>query len=123
MTKTPSRPPFTLIAPSATINEPPRKLGEHGRVFWDAVMSEYRIDDCGGTELLFQICAAVDRVEALAERISADGEVVHTRSGPRAHPALRDELAGRAFIARSLARLGITVETVKPIGRPPKSFG
>jgi hypothetical protein len=120
MTKIPSRPPLTLIAPTATVNEPPRKLGEYGRALWDAVMLEYRIDDCGGIELLFQICAAVDRIEALAERISADGEVVNTRTGPKAHPALRDELAGRAFVARSLERLGITVEAVRPVGRPPQ---
>ena len=63
------------------------------------MQTEYRIDDAGGIELLAQACAAADRVEALAERINVDGEVVHTRAGPKAHPALRDELAGRAISA------------------------
>jgi hypothetical protein len=89
---------------------------------WRSVQHAYRIDDAGGTELLAQACAAADRVEALAERISADGEVVSTRAGPKAHPALRDELAGRAFIVRTLERLGLNVETIKPIGRPSKGW-
>ena len=72
--------------------------------------------------MLAQACAAADRVEALAERISADGEVVSSRAGPKAHPALRDELAGRAFIVRTLERLGLNVETIKPIGRPSKGW-
>jgi hypothetical protein len=116
-------PPLTLVGPTSIAISPPRKLGERGLSLWNAVQSEYRIDDAGGIELLAQACAASDRVEALAERINADGEVVQTRSGPKAHPALRDELAGRAFICRTLERLGVTLETVKPIGRPPKSYG
>jgi hypothetical protein len=72
---------------------------------------------------LAQACAAEDRVEALAARIDADGEVLHTRNGPKAHLALRDELAGRAFIVRTLERLGLNVETVKPVGRPCKPVG
>lgn len=87
------------------------------------MQTEYRIDDAGGIELLAQACAAADRVEALAERINVDGEVVHTRAGPKAHPALRDELAGRAFICRTLERLGLNLETIKPIGRPPRDSG
>jgi hypothetical protein len=48
--------------------------------------------------------------------------VVQTGSGPKAHPALRDELAGRAFIVRTLERLGLNVETIKPMGRPSKGW-
>ena len=33
-----------------------------------------------------QACAACDRAEALAERVNADGEIIHTRNGPKAHP-------------------------------------
>jgi hypothetical protein len=123
MAKGSDKPPLTLVGPTSTAVSPPRKLGEHGLSLWNAVQSEYRIDDAGGVELLAQACAAADRVEALAERINADGEVVHTRAGPKAHPALRDELAGRAFICRTLERLGLNLETIKPNGRPPKHYG
>ncbi len=81
-------------------------------------MTEYRIEDRGGIELLAQACAAADRVEAIAAAIDRDGETIHTKNGPRAHPAIRDEWAGRSFICKTLERLGITVQSVKPIGRP-----
>jgi hypothetical protein len=35
---------------------------------------------------------------------------------------LREELAGRAFVARTLERLGLNVEAIKPMGRPPHAF-
>jgi hypothetical protein len=122
MAKFPEKPPLTLIDPAATGISPPRKLGQHGLSLWNSVQTAYRIDDIGGVELLAQACAAADRVEALAERINVDGEVVATRAGPKAHPALRDELAGRAFIVRTLERLGLNVETIKPMGRPSKGW-
>jgi hypothetical protein len=119
MAKPTDKPPLTLVNPMSTGISPPRKLGNAGLSLWNAVQSEYRIADAGGVELLAQACAAADRVEALAERISTDGEVIHSRAGPKAHPALRDELAGRAFICRTLERLGLNLEAIKPVGRPP----
>jgi hypothetical protein len=112
---------ITLVDPTATVASPPRKLGRAGAALWQSVMGEYQIEDCGGIELLAQACAALDRVEALAERIDADGEIVHGRQGPRPHPCLRDELAGRSFVVRTLERLGLNLEAIKPIGRPSGS--
>ena len=123
MAKGAEKSPLTLVGPTSTGVSPPRKLGQHGLSLWNSVQAAYQIDDVGGIELLAQACAASDRVEALAERISADGEVVTTRAGPKAHPALRDELAGRAFIVRTLERLGLNVEAIKPIGRPSDRWG
>jgi len=59
----------------------------------------------------------------LRRRIDADGEVIDTRNGPKAHPALRDEIANRAFIVRTLDKLGVNVEVKRPIGRPSQGFG
>jgi hypothetical protein len=73
---------------------------------WEAITSEYRVEDAGGVEMLTQACAAADRVEALAEQISRDGEIVHTRTGPRSHPGLRDEVALRSFVVRTIEKLG-----------------
>jgi hypothetical protein len=119
MAKPPDKPTFSVVNRASSGVEPPRKLGEHGMALWNSVQSEYRIDDCGGIELLAQAAAAVDRIEALAAAINRDGETVRTKTGVRAHPALRDELAGRAFVCRTLDRLGVTTESVKAIGRPP----
>ena len=75
------------------------------------------IEDPGGIELLAQACAALDRVEALAERINADGEIIVVRGVPKPHPCLREELSARGFVCRTLERLGLNLEAVKPIGR------
>ncbi len=80
--------------------------------------SEYGIADAGGVELLAQACAAVDRAEALADCVSRDGVMIYGKYGPKAHPALKEELAARAFVCRTLVRLGINVEAIKPLGRP-----
>jgi len=115
-------PPLALIGPGSTGIQPPRKLGQHGSALWDGVIAEYDIRDRGGLELLCLAAEAIDRVQRLAERIDAEGEIVRTKNGPRAHPALREELAGRAFVARTLERLGLNVEAIKPVGRPPHAY-
>jgi hypothetical protein len=103
--------------------DPPRKLGEAGHDLWRAVQEQYGIADIGGVEVLLQICLALDRLEALAARISRDGEVVETPRGPRAHPAMRDETQLRAFVVRSVQKLGLSIEPLKRIGRPSYGLG
>jgi hypothetical protein len=108
------------VVPSTPANpdEAPRNLGEHGSALWLTVMAEYDLQDTGGREMLRQACAALDRAEACAEHIRQDGEVVRTKSGPKDHPALKHELANRSFVVRTLHRLGLDVEPVRPVGRP-----
>jgi len=69
------------------------------------------------------ICEARDRLEALGEAIARDGETYLSRGVPKANPALRDELATRSFIVKSLERLGITLEPIKAVGRPGRGLG
>ena len=79
-----------------------------------------RNHDCGGAELLAQACQALDRAEGLAAAIARDGDVVRSRGGVfKTHPAVREELACRSFVVRTLERLGVTSESVKRPGRPP----
>ena len=121
MAKSSENPPFSVVsALPAQVPEPPRPLGPHGRQLWDRTQLEYRILDVGGIELLAQACAAEDTAESLAAAIARDGHVIYSRAGvPRTHPAVKDELACRAFVDRTLERLGISIEAVKPPGRPP----
>jgi hypothetical protein len=51
------------------------------------------------------------------------GAIVYGRAGPKAHPACKDQIAGRAFIVRTLEKLGVTTEAIKPVGRPPQPLG
>jgi hypothetical protein len=110
---------LTLVTSRADPLGPPRALGAHGRVLWDAVTSEYDLSDCGGREMLAQACAALDRAEALRERIDKDGAIIRTKGGLRDHPGLKHELACRSFVVRTLQRLGLDVEALKAVGRPP----
>jgi hypothetical protein len=118
------RPPLSLVSPEATSLAPPRKLGACGTHLWSRIQAEFAIADAGGIELLTQACAALDRAEALAEAIARDGEVVRTRAGvPKSHPSIKDETVLRAFVVRTLERLGVTTEAAKPVGRPPRASG
>jgi hypothetical protein len=84
-------------------------------------MREYEVNDVAGRELLCAAAQALDRAEALSTQIAADGEILHTRGGvPRSHPGIRDELACRSFVTKTIQRLGLNFEAVKPsVGRPP----
>ena len=117
-----NNPPFKVVGTAADLSQPPRQLGEHGLKLWETIVAEYRVDDAGGREILAQCCSALDRAESLRAAIDADGEVLRSRNGVKSHPALRDELACRAFITRAIARLGLDVEAIRPMGRPPKGY-
>jgi hypothetical protein len=112
------KPTLSVVGSAPTGTPPPRKLGAHGANLWDAVMAEYAIDDRGGIEILAQVCAALDRAEDLSALLDAAGAVIRTKTGLREHPALKAELACRAFICRNLQRLGLNLEAIKPEGRP-----
>ena len=77
-------------------------------------MREYAITDRGGIELLAQACAALDRAESLAEAIAEDGAVIRTRSGPKSHPAAKDELQNRAFWCGRWSGWGSTWKPSRP---------
>jgi hypothetical protein len=125
MARSAGNPPLSLVKPASTAISPPRALGAHGMALWNRIQAEYRIEDTGGIELLTQACQALDRAEELAAAIAHDGSVVYSRTGaPKTHPAVKDELACRAFLVRTIERLGLNVEAIKPtIGRPPNSTG
>jgi hypothetical protein len=116
-------PLMNLSQPTPSPVPPPRKLGEQGLNLWNAVQSDFQIEDCGGVELLMQACLAADRAQSLADLIDRDGELIDTKMGLRAHPCLRDELANRSFIVKTLQKLGLTDEAIRPVGRPPRGLG
>jgi hypothetical protein len=123
MPKPPDKPPLSLVASETIGISPPRPLGPHGASLWQRVMREYGISDTGGIELLAQACQALDRAEALADAIARDGATIYSRTGvPKTHPACKDELACRAFVVKTLERLGLNVEAISKPGRPTKPY-
>jgi hypothetical protein len=120
----PKRPELSVVPLPSTAHKPPPNLGPAGTKLWQAVMNEYAIADCGGLALLEQAAFAADRAERLRIEIDRDGEIIRGRIGPREHPGLRAELAARAFICRTLQRLGINLEPTRAAaGRPPQQVG
>jgi hypothetical protein len=119
----PSQPALSLVGSAANVPPPPRPLAPAGMSLWSRIQGEFAILDSGGVELLCLACQALDRAESLSTAIAEDGQTIRTRTGVRAHPALRDELANRALCARLLGKLGITTEPIKPPGRPAAGFG
>ena len=115
---------LTLVDQSdVTSLSPPATLGETGGNLWQTIMTEYDIRDSGGREMLRQTCEAADRVDEFAAIIKRDGPVVSTKYGPKDHPLIKHELAARSFVVRSLHRLGLDVEPIRSVGRPPGGAG
>lgn len=113
------KPRLSLVQPVAATVDPPRKLGNHGLNLWNRITAEYDIADSGGIEMLAQACAGLDCAEALRAQIAADGEVIRSRGSVREHPAIKLELAARAFVVRTLVRLGLNFEPLRSSpGRP-----
>jgi Phage terminase, small subunit len=116
------KPPFAIVdAPPVTPPAPPRALGPTGQDLWARVQAEFVIGDVGGVELLAQACEAADLVQELADCVAREGKTLQTKTGLRAHPALRDMLSARAFVVTTLRRLGVTDEPVGRVGRPSGS--
>ncbi len=92
---------------------------------WDRFSRSYNFSDDAGAEMLCTICEARDTIAHLEAEIERDGAVIRTRGcGVKAHPAQRDLLANRAFIIRTIDRLGLNSESVRPgPGRPPGPLG
>ena len=74
--------------------------------------------------MLAQACAGSDLAEQLHDEVDRDGAVVRIRGAVRAHPAVKDEIAARAFVVRTLIKFGLNFEPVRSTaGRPGGGFG
>jgi hypothetical protein len=118
---TPAKPTLSVVSPDTKVTPPPRALGPAGMALWSRIQVEFSIQDSGGIEILCLAAAALDRAESLSAAIESEGQTIITKAGIRAHPALRDELANRALVARLLQRLGVMDQPIKPPGRPPSA--
>jgi hypothetical protein len=115
-----------IIQLNATIaQKPSRPLGKHGMALWRSIVTTYDISDSGGVEMLTQACQALDRAEELAAAIKKDGVVTKSPGTGmlREHPSVKAELANRSFVVRTMERLGLNVESLKAVGRPPAAGG
>jgi hypothetical protein len=93
-------------------------------LLWQKITHAYVITDVAGIETLAQCCQMLDRAEAIAEEIARDGVVLRTPRGARAHSGVKEELMCRAFVVKTLEKLGLMHENVHPTaGRQPDGRG
>jgi P27 family predicted phage terminase small subunit len=114
------KPPLSVVEIlPANVPAPPRPLKTNGRGLWDRVHSEFMVEDAQGVHMLQLACEQLDAVAEMQAEIDAEGLTLRTRAGSfRDHPLLRHVLAGRAFVAKVLGKLGIDPPRPGP-GRPP----
>ena len=108
MTKKPAKPSLKIVGQSTPTGvQPPRKLGEPGSSLWDVVMSEYQIDDCGGIEILCQICTMLDRAEEMAAQINSDGCMTSSQRPDQRAPAAEGRAGLSGLHHQKSATLGL----------------
>jgi hypothetical protein len=118
------KPPLSVVGSDFTGASPPFVLGKHGRSLWDRIQGEYDVSDSAGVEMLAQACAGADLAERLNEEVERDGAVIRARGSVRTHPAVKDLIAARSFVVRTLIKLGLNYEPVRAsAGRPSAALG
>ena len=102
----------------------PEALTDRSRRLWRRVCADYVLSDAE-LEVLRSGLEALDRADAAATRLKAEGLTVADRyGGMRPHPCVEIESKNRALFARSVAQLGIkavekrTGSGAKPGPRP-----
>ena len=91
---------------------------------WDMVLEAHDVDDVASRDAVWLACEQLDRAEALAREIKKDGCVLRSKTSSmvRDHPAIKHELACRAFVCKQLRELGLTRADVRRgSGRPTMS--
>lgn len=94
--------PGAKVAGSAP--KPPKGAGSAGRALWRSIVAEYELEQ---HELaLLEACVrTVDVLAALEARVAADGPLLASSQGDRAHPALVEARQQRITLARLFAAL------------------
>ena len=115
-----TKPKLVAIAspPAAVSPPPPDGLDATGAQLWQELVGTYEWDDPAAYRTLLEACFAIQRASRCRKLIDEQGEAIRTKTGLKAHPLLRDEVAARALGCRLLARLGTDLEPIKPLGRP-----
>ncbi len=92
--------------------ETPTGLKWSGRKLWQAVVTDYELSE-HETGLLLQACRTVDLLDQLQARLDADGPIIDSPQGLKAHPAAAELRQQRITLARLVAALGLPTGLVE----------
>ncbi len=104
---------------------PPAGAGKAGTALWRAVLTEYELEE-HELLLLREAVRTVDVLDDLTARVAADGSVVESPQGTKAHPALVEARQQRIALARLLAALRLPAGEESEAGgdrRPQRRLG
>lgn len=101
--------------------QPPVETRAGGRRLWKSVVDAFDLDE-HELALLREAARLVDRCDALAEVIDAEGTMVDHPQGRRTHPALTEVRQQQIALARTLAALRLPSGD-EEAGRPQKRVG
>lgn len=101
--------------------KPPDHLKPDGRAFWEAVRTDYSIDDAAGLALLTTAAEALDRIRGAQAAIAEHGEMTRDRYGQlKTNPACALEKDSRGGFLAALRDLHLDLEPLRDApGRPP----
>ncbi|MGV0720645.1 P27 family phage terminase small subunit [Mycolicibacterium elephantis] len=97
---------------NAPDTEVPDGLKWSGRRLWLAVVDDYDQLSQHEASLLLQTCRTVDLLDQLQARLDADGAIVDSPQGLKAHPAAAELRQQRITLARLVASLGLPTGVV-----------
>ncbi len=97
---------------SAPDTDTPVGLQWSGRRLWQAVAAEFELSQ-HETALLLQASRTVDLLDQLQARMDADGPIIDSPQGLKAHPAAGELRQQRIVLARLVAALGLPTGLVE----------
>ncbi len=104
---------------------PPAGAGKAGTALRRAVLAEYELEE-HELLLLREAVRTVDVLDDLTAQVTADGTVVESPQGTKAHPALVESRQQRIALARLLAALRLPAGEESEAGgdrRPQRRMG
>lgn len=108
--------------PAAPAYGPPSDLSGHAGDVWRRVTAGRVLSDAQ-LETLRQALLSLDRADAAAAQVAAEGAVIPDRwGGLKAHPAVEIEARHRSLFVTAMAKLNID-GVAKQVGRPGAASG
>ncbi|NKS20863.1 terminase [Rhodococcus hoagii] len=101
------------MAITTRIPKPPMPLKTGGRRLWRSVLTRFALAEHEKVMLL-ECCRTIDTIDDLVAIAAADGVVIESPQGRKAHPALTEARQQRLVLTRLLRMLGIPDDADEP---------